>query len=143
MHSHAAPDVPVAIPESIALSALPALKTPLADGIYGGVITLADGRNVAVVWLDKAKPPKRQAVDAQRAWAKSIGAQLITRAIGSMLVATLGNLLPQEWVWTEDDYEPNPSAYAWGCILGDGYVGNGNRSSRGGALAVRLIPLTT
>ncbi len=129
------------IPETISLAALPAPKQPLADGLYGGVITLAGGQNVAVVYLNNAKPPKRQGVDAQRAWAKSIGAQLITRAIGSLLVATLGDLLPQTWVWTEEDYEPDPSASAWGCFLGYGSVSYGTRSSLGGGVAVRLIPL--
>src|SRR6218665_2080357 len=88
------------IPASLSLAILPALKQPLADGIFGGVITMPDGAHVAVVFLDKAKPPKRRMdADAMREWAKGIGAQLITRAIGSLLVSTLGDLLPQEWVW--------------------------------------------
>jgi hypothetical protein len=127
--------------ETITLAELPALKQPLADGLYGGVITLPDGRNVAVVYLDKAKPPKRMNVDAARAWAKSIGAQLITRAIGSLIVSTLGDLLPQTWVWTEEDWAPDPSAFAWYCILTLGNVNHLSRSAEGGAVAVRLIPL--
>jgi hypothetical protein len=134
-------DQTAAVPEAVSLASLPALKQPLADGLYSGVITLPDGRNVAVVYLDKAKPPKRASADTQRAWAKSIGAQIITRAIGSLIVSTLGDLLPQTWVWTEEDYAPNPSAYAWYCGLGTGYVYNHYRSAEGGAVAVRLIPL--
>jgi hypothetical protein len=134
-------DQTTAVLEAISLASLPALKQPLADGLYGGVITLPDGRNVAVVYLDKAQPPKRASVDKQRAWAKSIGAQLITRAIGSLIVSTLGDLLPQTWVWTEEDYAPDPSAYAWHCLLDDGNVGIISRSAEGGAVAVRLIPL--
>jgi len=140
--SSAAPQAAPII-ESISLGALPALKQPLADGLYGGVITLADGRNVAVVYLHEAKPPKRQGVDAQRAWAKSLGAQLVTRAIGSMLVATLGDLLPATWAWTEEDYAPAPSAFAWYCLLISGIVSCSGRSASGGAVAVRLIPLTS
>lgn len=130
-----------AVLEALSLASLPALKQPLADGLYGGVITLPDGRNVAVVYLDKAKPPKRASVDKQRAWAKSIGAQLITRAIGSLIVSTLGELLPQTWVWTEEDYAPQPSACAWYCTLSYGYLDYYYRSAEGGAVAVRLIPL--
>lgn len=133
---------PPVIPESISLGSLPALRQPLADGLYGGVITLADGRNVAVVYLHNAKPPKRQDVDAMRAWAKSIGAQLITCAIGSLLVATLGDLLPQTVVWTEEDYALNPSASAWYCHLDYGCVFSNHRSAKLGAVAVRLIPVT-
>ena len=126
--------------ESVSLASLPALKQPLADGLYGGITTLPDGRNVAVVYLDKAKPPKRASVDKQRAWAKSIGAQLITRAISELIRSTLGDLLPRAWVWTEEDYAPQPSAYAWSCNLINGFV-DISRSAEGGAVAVRLIPL--
>ena len=129
--------------EAVSLASLPALKQPMADGLYGGVITLPGGRNVAVVYIDKAKPPKRASADKQRAWARSIGAQLITRAIGALIVSTLGDLLPQTWVWTEDDYAPNPSACAWYCYLRDGSVDNNYRRVISGAVAVRLIPLIT
>ena len=130
------------IPQSVSLAALPAVKQPLADGLFGGVITLADGRHVAVVWLDKATPPKRQDVDAQRAWAAEQGAQLITRAMGPLLVSTLGDLLPQTWVWTSEDCDFD-SAYAWHCYLNYGNVTFTGRSAKGGAVAVRLIPLTS
>jgi hypothetical protein len=130
------------IPASISLGDLPALKQPLADGLFGGVHTMRDGRHVAVVYLNNARPPKRSGVDAMRKWAKDLGVQLITRAIGPLLVSTLGDLLPQEVVWTEDDWEPEPSASAWHCYLCYGFVSICCRGAQLGGVAVRLIPLT-
>lgn len=140
--NEAAAEVGTDIPATLRMQDLPALKQPLADGIYGGIITMPDGQNVAVAWLHNAKPPTRMSADAARAWAKSIGAQLISRAIGSLLVSTLGELLPKTWVWTSEDCDFD-SAYAWNCYLGDGIVISSYRSADGGAVAVRLIPLTS
>jgi len=125
--------------QTIPFASLPQLGTALHDGKFGGVITLADGKHYAVVKLD-AQPPKRASADVQRAWANGIGAQLITRAIGSLLVSTIPHLLPQEWVWTCED-DADDASCAWGCTLLDGNVGYLIRSASGGAVAVRLIPL--
>lgn len=125
--------------QAIPFASLPQLGTDLHDGKFGGVITLADGKHYAVVKLD-AQPPKRASADVQRAWAKGIGAQLITRAIGSLLVSTIPHLLPQEWVWTCED-DADDSSYAWYCHLGYGSFNYGYRSASGGAVAIRLIPL--
>lgn len=126
--------------EALPLASLPALKQPLEGGIFCGVITLPDGKHYAVTWLDKEKPPKCNTFAKQMAWAKSIGAQLVTRAIASMLVANVGDLLPSEAVWTCEEYG---SAYAWYCSLSYGGVFIHARSAERGAVAVRLIPLTS
>jgi hypothetical protein len=124
----------------LALASLPALKQSLEGGTFAGVITLPDGTHYAVTVLLDARPPKRLKHAAAVEWAKSVGGQLITRAIGSLIVSTLGDLLPQEWVWTSETYG---SSSAWNCYLGNGGVGNYVRSAEGGAVAVRLIPLAT
>lgn len=96
-----------------------------------------DGRNVVAVYLEAA-PPKRQGLDEQRKWAESVGGQLITCAIAAMLASTLGDLLPPEWVWAEDD-RATPDC-EWQCYLRSGRR-DCPRSPRAGAAAVLLIPL--
>ena len=121
------------------LANLPALRQPLDGGLFGGVITLADGITYAIVWLNTVQPPEALDFDGARSWAAGVGGHLVTRAIGAMLVANLGDLLPQTWVWT---CEEQNSAYAWVCNLTLGNVFYFGRSAAGGAVAVRMIPLS-
>ena len=124
------------------LANLPALRAPFEGGLFGGVITLADGVHYAVAYLHEAKLPEPVNFDDAKAWAAEVSGQLVTRAIGSLLVATLGDLLPQTSVWTCEE-DADDSSYAWFCYLYDGNVFYDNRSFRRGAVAVRLIPLSS
>ena len=121
------------------LANLPALRQPLDGGLFGGVITLADGITYAIVWLNTVQPPEALDFDGARSWAAGVGGHLVTRAIGTMLVANLGDLLPQTWVWT---CEEQNSAFAWLCYLSIGNVNSTGRGAQGGAVAVSMIPLS-
>jgi hypothetical protein len=125
--------------DTVSFSSLPALHGALAGGKFAGVITLPDGTHHAVVRLE-AKPCKRLKWDAAKAWAKDVGGQLPSRAVVMLLYATCKALVPTDWYWTD---EPDGASYAWGCYFDDGFLDYGYRSAEGGAVAVRLIPLST
>jgi hypothetical protein len=127
-------------PERIALTfaTLPPLRTDLGDGVFAGVTTLKDGTHCAVDFLH-ARPSKRMNFDKANGWAKEAGGQCPPPAVALMLRETVPDLLPDTWVWTD---KPEGSSYAWYCYFDGGYVSYDDRSSEGGAVAVRLIPLT-
>lgn len=124
---------------TIALADLPPLKASLGEGNFGGVITLPDGRHCAVVLLSD-RPAKLLAWKEAMEWAQSVGGQLVSPAIALLLYTNCPDLLPQTWVWTD---RPEGSSDAWFCDFGNVYVFSGSRSAEGGAIAVRLIPITT
>lgn len=124
---------------TIKFSDLPPLRDPLDGGTFAGLITLADGRHCAVVLL-KERPEQRLTWAKAMDWARSVGGQLVSPAIALLLHANCPDLLPQMWVWTD---KPEGSFCAWYYYLsnGSGIVHCTLRSSEGGAVSVRLIPV--
>ena len=119
-------------------STLPTLGAPLDGGIFAGVITRKDGTHCAVVRLpdNGTKLTWKKAM----AWAEQQGGELPTRPVAAMLFANIKAMLPKDgWHWTSEE---DDACYAWGCSFGDGSQGYGRKSYEGGAVAVRLIPLT-
>ena len=118
---------------------LPALLGPLAGGTFAGITTQADGAHYAVVLISVAPDDKRYTYDQAQAHAESVGGQRPTRAVWSLLRVTCRDGIPADRYWAD---EPEGSPHAWRCHFGNGYVDSYYRSSEGGAVAVRLIPLT-
>lgn len=127
-----------AVLEALPLASLPALKQPLEGGIFCGVITLPDGLHYAIVKLE-AKPPKRLPWKKAMDWAKSVGGRLPSRAIAALLFSIAKDLFEPDWYWTD---EPEGASYAWRCYFSYGDQYYGRQRYEGGAVAVRLIPLT-
>jgi hypothetical protein len=125
--------------EAIPLASLPALKQPLSEGTFCGVITLPDGKHYAVLKLE-AKAPARMPWEKAMAWAQEVGGQLPSRAIAALLFSVAKELFEPDWHWTN---EPDGSAYAWGCYFLNGSQFYYTQRSKGCAVAVRLIPLTS
>ena len=125
---------PVARIESIAFSALPALGQPLDGGIFRGVYTKKDVTHVAVVRL----PGKGEDLDHanSKAWAKEQDGELPSKVAGALLASN--EELDTGWYWTDEEYN---ASYAW-LFHSGGITDYGHESSAGGALAVRLIPIT-
>lgn len=124
--------------EAIALASLPDIKQPLDGGTFVGVITMPDGSPYAVVKID-AKPKERMSWKRAMAWAAEAGGQLPSRAIAALLFSIAKDLFEPTWYWT---CEPYGSSYAWHCYFDDGTQGYSLQSGEGGAVAVRMIPLT-
>lgn len=123
---------------SLTLSQLPALGEPLEGGAFAGIVTMPDGKHVAVVLL----PERGEDLDhpAAVAWAQERGGQLPTRPIAALLFTNVKALLQPEWHWC---LETEGSSYAWDCDFGDGGQCTDHKSFDGPAVAVRLIPLAT
>lgn len=124
--------------ETLQLAELPALKQPLAGGIFVGVITLPDGKHYAVVKLD-AKPDRRLSWKKAIEWAQSVGGQLPSRTISALMFAVAKELFEPAWHWTSEE---EGASYAWYCYFDNGYQLTVHKSAKGCAVAVRLIPLT-
>lgn len=126
---------------TIAFAALPAVLSPLADGTFAGIATRADGVHCAVVLISVAPTDKCYSYNEAKAYAESVGGQRPPKAVWSLLYETCRDLIPKYWYWVD---EPEGSSCAWLCYFayGDIYF-HLYRSSEGGAVAVRLIPLTT
>ncbi len=122
---------------TLTFASLPALHESLASGKFAGVVTI-DGQHVAVVLLDD-RPEKRLNWGNAKAWAKKVGGQLPPRLVSLLLYFTCKELIDASWIWAG---EPGGSSYAWCCDFSDGGVYDLGRSAEGGAVAVRLIPLT-
>ncbi|MBI3103215.1 MAG: DUF1566 domain-containing protein [Burkholderiales bacterium] len=126
------------MPESsLTLSQLPALAEPIEGGAFAGIVTMPDGKHIAVVLL----PDRGEDLDhpAAAAWAQERGGQLPTRPIAALLFANVKPLLPPRWHWC---LETEGASYAWGCDFDDGLQYGYHKSFEGSAVAVRLIPLT-
>ena len=125
--------------EALTLATLPALNQPLDAGLFGGVITLPDGKHYAVVLLaDKPEQPLpwKKAMD----WAEGLGngAFLPTRPIAAMLFANAKDQFEPEWHWTSESFD---GSGAWGQYFGYGYQDYNRKSYEGRCRAVRLIQL--
>lgn len=139
-----------AVPDSIPLASLPALRKPLVGGTFCGVVTLTDDRHYAIVKLvdrpEKALMTWRQATT----WAKTCNGQLPPRAVAVLLFQLVPDLFKPTWYWTN---EPHDSQRAWrinfmagGRFAGIGSFAGGEQDAAGimgdaAAFAVRLIPL--
>ena len=132
---------------AVLLSALPPLGQPLDEGTFQGVITTKDGTHMAVVLLD-AKPKGRMTWKKAMDWADSVGGALPSRPVAAMLYANAKGLFDPTWYWTSDSLEADTgdeddASFAWFCFFLDGYQFDYLRKgAEGGAVAVRLIPLT-
>jgi hypothetical protein len=125
--------------EPIPLAELPALKGPLAGGIFCGVITLHDGRHYAVVRLVDRPDQHVQSWGRAKAWASRVHGELPSRAVASHLCFLVPDLFGKINYWTN---EARDSMYTWAFDFSDGQVhAHGNRDDCG-AFAVQLIPLT-
>jgi len=123
---------------TLTFATLPALRAPLAGGVYGGLTTWPDGTTVAVVLLpDQGTDLNWQAA---KDWAASVGGMLPTRPVAALLFANLREQLRRRWHWTSEAFEPDAS-YAWYCDFDDGYQYIDDVGFEACALAVRLIPI--
>jgi hypothetical protein len=120
--------------QSIPFTDLPALGQPLNGGIFRGITTKKDGTHCAVIRL----PGKGEDLNWKdsKAWAAEQGGQLPSKAVGAMLASN--EELERDWYWTEEEYE---ASFAWG-FLSNGTTFYNHKSAAGGALSVRLIPIT-
>lgn len=105
---------------------------------YAGVSTDREGKLYAVVLLpDRGEGLKWKAAGA---WAKKLEADLPSRSESLLLFQNVRALLPKTWCWTGEECDFDAS-FAWYCDFSGGDVFNDDRSSEGGALAVRRFPL--
>lgn len=116
-----------------------ALGAPLEDGKFAGLITLPDGKTVAVVLLPNKSDKQLAWADAM-AWANEAGGQLPTRPIAAMLFANLKAEFEEEWHWTNEPTSWSESC-AWFCSFYYGGQYYGHKGSHRAARAVRLIHL--
>lgn len=116
---------------------LPALGAPLDGGTFAGLTTKKDGTHHAVVLLPEQA--KRLTWKKAMNWAKKQGAELPSRPVAALLFANAKDQLKPTWHWTSEE---NDASYAWHCFFGHGTQTFDHKSYGGGAVAVRLIPLT-
>lgn len=122
--------------ETLSFSSLPALRAAIDGGTFQGITTLPDGTHCAVIFLAIADQDRDH--KGRLAWAKELGGVLPTRAIFNLVLTTLATDLPLNWYGTSEEYGASD---AWHC-RSSGSQGFISRSAEGGAVAVRLIPLT-
>lgn len=116
---------------------LPTLGAPLEGGAFAGIVTMSDGKHVAVVLLpDRGEGLSHRAAVA---WAQERGGQLPTRLIAALLFAnTKHMLLPYMRHWC---LETEGTSSAWSCFFDDGSQIRYHKICEGSAVAVRLIPV--
>ena len=116
---------------------LPALGESFEGGIFAGIFTRTDGTHCAIVRL----PENGTSLTWEKAltWATKQGGELPTRPVAALLFANVKASLPSGWHWTSEEFG---ASYAWLCYFHDGSQGDDRKSYEGGAVAVRLIPLT-
>lgn len=122
---------------NINLANLPAIGSDLDGGIFAGLTTKPDGTHCAVVLLPDAGT--NLTWTKAKAWAKKLGGELPSRPVAALLFANVKSALQPRWHWTGDELD---ASYAWGCYFGNGNQHGDHKSSEGGAVAVRQIPLT-
>jgi len=122
---------------TLALATLPALGAELDGGTFAGITTRPDGTHHAVVLL----PEKAENLTWKKAisWAEKQGGELPSRPVAAMLFANVKARLTPAWHWTSEEYG---ASYAWICTFNHGFQLSDLKSSEGGVVAVRLIPLT-
>ena len=123
--------------ESLTFSTLPALGATLDGGTFTGVTTKKDGTHHAVVLL----PEQAELLTWKKAmnWAEKQGGELPSRPVAALLFSNAKEQLKPSWHWTN---EADDASCAWNCTFGYGYQTSSRKSYEGGAVAVRLIPLT-
>ena len=125
-------------PESVSITALPAIGAELNGGTFVGLTTRKDGTHCAVTLLP-AKPTNRMAWKPAMTWAKKQGGELPSRPVAALLFANVKDKLDPSWHWTSEE---DAASYAWYCHFNDGTQLSIPKSYEGGVVAVRLIPLT-
>ncbi len=117
-------------------SELPVLGTALHGGIFAGLTTRKDGTHCAVVLL----PDQGADLTWQEActWARKLDAELPSRPVAALLLATVKDHLRPGWHWTSESYD---ASYAWNCYFSYGYQNGYHKAAEGAAVAVRLIPI--
>ncbi len=123
--------------QTLSFATLPTLGADLEGGTFAGITTRKDGTHCAVILL----PEKARDLTWKKAvaWATKQGGELPTRPVAALLFANVKDKLTPAWHWTSDEYD---ASYAWSCGFNSGQ-GFNLKSYEGGAVAVRLIPLTT
>lgn len=121
---------------SLTISQLPALGEPLEGGAFAGIVTMPDGKHVAVVLLPERGEDMNY--DQAVAWAEEQGAQLPTRPVAALLFSNVQTLLQPRWHWC---LETEGAFYAWCCNFYNGFQDLHLKSYELSAVAVRLIPL--
>jgi hypothetical protein len=116
----------------------PALGADFDTGKFGGVITLTNGKEVAVVLL--LESTKCMTWHDAMDWAKGIGGQLPSRAVASLLVSNLNGEFWEHWHWTSEIYKSNDRS-AWE-YYSDGSVASSDMKEYRVARAVRLIHIS-
>lgn len=119
--------------------ALPTLGQPFEGGTFEGLTTRKDGTNCAVVLL----PERKEGVNWQdaKAWAAEQGGELPTCPVAALLFANAKDRIKPCWHWTSEE-DAGLLCRAWHCHFGYGYQLSEINSNEGGAVAVRLIPIT-
>jgi hypothetical protein len=118
------------IPASVAFADLPAIKSEWMGGIFAGIVTKKDGTHCAVVKLS---------ITHKKTWKQAMAikdGELPSKAVAALLAANLE--LEPGWYWICEEYD---ASYAWN-VYSHGYTDILLKSAAGGALAVRLIPIT-
>ena len=123
--------------KTISFSNLPTLGADLDGGTFAGLTTRKDGTHCAVVLL----PEQSEKLTWKKAMnlAEKLGAELPSRPVAALLFANVKSLLKPTWHWTSEE---DDASYAWNCGFLNGYQYGNRKSYEGGAVAVRLIPLT-
>jgi hypothetical protein len=118
------------IPASVAFADLPHIKTEWMGGIFAGIHTKKDGTHCAVIKLS---------VTVKKTWKQAMAieeGEMPSKAVAALVVANLE--IEAGWYWTSEEYD---ASYAW-YFYSYGGTDFGFKSAAGGALSVRLIPLT-
>lgn len=124
---------------------LPALGAPLDGGTFCGITTFEDGTWAALILLPD-RPTGTFSWQAATDWAASVGGQLPTRLMATMLYANAKDQFDPRWYWTSstldaDTGDDDDSVYSWSCDFSYGILYYDPKSYEGGAVAVRLINL--
>ncbi len=126
-----------AIKSHFATIAALAIGSEHENGKFAGLITLPDGKHVAVILLPNKSEKRLTWADAM-AWATEAGGQLPTRPIAALLFANLGVEFDKDWHWTNETCSWNESC-AWVSYFSHGYQSSGHEDYGNCARAVRLI----
>lgn len=123
----------------LSLTSLPAIGSDLDGGTFAGLTTKPDGTHCAVVLLPDAGTDLTWT--KAKAWAKKQGGELPSRPVAAMLFANIKSVLHPRWHWTSEEHASEAS-FAWLCNFSYGSQLSTPKSSGGGAVAVRQIPLS-
>ncbi len=128
MNATEKPQIP--IPARVAFADLPPIKTEWMGGIFAGIHTKKDGTHCAVIKLSKKlKQTWKQAMAVEEG-------EMPSKAVAALVVANLE--IEAGWYWTGEEYD---ASGAW-LFNSDGVTYVHDNVAAGGALAVRLIPIT-